>query len=210
MTLGDHNSTSRSGFSLIEALVVLAIGGMALAIIFSIGTKAGETGFGLGRRAMAASESDVAASDLRTVIRSIALRPSATILSGVDRPTTGDARKLESDVVMERATQCAPEGWAGRLTLEVEPRGGGSALVCSAGDRKATLVVTPGKGAALSYSTDGVEWSPVFSNARSSQAAFEQPRSEIVWVRFAAPPVIDVVESASSGRPEAWARIDVE
>ena len=33
----------RAGFSLIEALVVLAIGGMALAVIFSIGIKAGDT-----------------------------------------------------------------------------------------------------------------------------------------------------------------------
>lgn len=200
----------RLGFSLIEALVVLAIGGMALAIIFSIGTKAGETGFGLGRRAMAASESDVAASDLRAIIRSIALRPSAAALSDVDRPSTGDARRLETDVVMERSTQCAPEGWAGRLTLEIQTRGAGSALVCSAGDRKATLVVLPGQNAALSYSRDGTAWSPAFSSAPLDQAAFEQPRSETVWVRFAARPIIDIVESATSGRPESWARPDVE
>ena len=190
--------------------MVLAIGGMALAIIFSIGVKAGDTGFGLGRRAMAASEADVAASDLRTIIRSIALRPSRTILSGIDQPFTGDEQKLASDVVMERATQCAPEGWAGRLTLEIQTRGAGSALVCTAGDRTSTLVVVPSPGAAFSYSRDGSKWSRNFSAAQSAQSAFEQPRSETVWVRFAARPIIDIVESASSGRPEAWVRNDVE
>lgn len=120
---------ARSGFSLIEALVVLAIGGMALAIIFSIGVKAGDTGFGLGRRAMSAADSDVAASDLRTLIRSLALRPPDTFLGGLDQPVVGDPIRLEGDVVIERATQCAPQGWAGRLVLAVERRGTGHALL---------------------------------------------------------------------------------
>ena len=66
----------RSGFSLIEALVVLAIGGMALAIIFSIGIKAGDTGFSLGRRAMSAADLDVSVSDVRVLIAPFPAHPS--------------------------------------------------------------------------------------------------------------------------------------
>lgn len=200
----------RSGFSLIEALVVLAIGGMALAIIFSIGVKAGDTGFGLGRRAMTASESDVAASDLRTILRSVALRPGSTAIAGVDRASVGDLKKFETDVVMERATQCAPEGWSGRLTLTIEPKGAGSALVCTASGRKTTLIESKTQVGVFSYSTDGVTWKPTYTNAPLSQQAFQELRSEAVWVRFASRPTVDIVEYATSDRPEAWGRSDVE
>lgn len=204
------SSRPKSGFSLIEALVVLAIGGMALAIIFSIGTKAGDTGFGLGRRAMAASDSDVAASDLRALIRSIALRPLATHREGVDRPVIGETARLETDVVSERATQCTPEGWAGRLTLTIEPRGGGSVLICRAGGRHTTLFTLPAGQAALSYSRDGVTWNPTYSNRPPANAAFEPARPETLFVRFAAPPIADIVETASSGNPGLWIRNESE
>lgn len=203
-------SKPRSGFSLIEALVVLAIGGMALAIIFSIGVKAGDTGFGLGRRAMTASEADIAASDLRTIIRSIALRPAGTGLNGVDQPSFGDSKRFETDVVMERATQCAPEGWAGRLVLTIAPRGDGSILSCTAGAQTMTLIDSSRRPAVFSYSTDGASWSPVYDNAPTLQSRQMEPRSEALWIRFVARPAIDIVEVAPSGRPEGWGRQDVE
>ncbi len=197
----------RSGFSLIEALVVLAIGGMALAIIFSIGVKAGDTGFGLGRRAMSAADADVAASDLRTILHSLALRPPNTYLVDVDQPVVGDPARLEGDVVMERATQCAPQGWAGRLVLAIEPRGAGKVLTCRAGATTTVLIEAP-IGAAFSYSADGQAWAPTYTNQPPAQPRFGELRSEAVWIRFAAAPVADIVEMASSGRPEAWVRPD--
>jgi prepilin-type N-terminal cleavage/methylation domain-containing protein len=199
----------RSGFSLIEALVVLAIGGMALAIIFSIGTKAGDTGFGLGRRAMDAADSDVAVTDLRSIIRSLALRPTDTFQTEFDQPILGEATRLVGDVVMERATQCAPQGWAGRLTLAVETRGTGRVLTCSAGERQATLATLRTNEAAFSYSADGgLTWSPGYTNAPQGPQNFGEPRSQALWVRFAAGAALDVTEGVSSGRPETWMRGD--
>lgn len=133
----------RAGFSLIEALVVLAIGGMALAVIFSIGIRAGDTGFSLGRRAMSVADADVAISDLRAIIRSISVRPPISILEGVDQPIVASPERLEADVVMERATGCAPQGWAGRLTLSIEPQAGERVLMCQAGPRKTPIMTLP-------------------------------------------------------------------
>jgi hypothetical protein len=189
--------------------VVLAIGGMALTIIFSIGTKAGDTGFGLGRRAMAASDTDVAASDLRTVIRSIALRPVGTFVPGLDEATLGSATKLETDVVMERATQCAQEGWAGRMKLTILPRGTGSQLLCEAAGRSVVLIETA-TASAFSYSADGEVWDNNYTNGRAAAADFTLPRSETVWVRFASGSELEIIEAASSGRPETWSRVDVQ
>ena len=198
----------RPGFSLIEALVVLAVGGMALAIIFSIGTKAGDSGFAIGRKAMSAADADLAVSDLRSVLRSTLLRPEATFLMAVDRPMVGDARRLEADVVMERATQCGPQGWAGRMTLEIEPRGAERLLVCDTGDQRAVLFVLPGGDPTFSYSLDGQTWTPSYSNVPTRQMELGEFRSVRIWIRFAAPPLVDVVERVSSGRPEAWGRND--
>lgn len=203
---------ARPGFSLIEALVVLAISGMALAIIFSIGTKAGDSGFALGRKAMVAADQDIAVGDLRSLIRSIVIRPPETA-NDTDLPATGTAARLEVDVVMERATQCAPQGWSGRLVLEVQRRGPGSVLTCAAGGRPAVDLVPAVNGAvsAFSYSIDRQLW----SNAYTSSG--ELPRtpegglvSQSVWVRYTAEPGRDVVEMTSTGRPDIWYRFDAQ
>ncbi|WP_374386175.1 prepilin-type N-terminal cleavage/methylation domain-containing protein [Brevundimonas sp.] len=200
--------TARAGFSLIEALVVLAIGGMALAIIFSIGIKAGDAGFSLGRRATSAADLDVSVSDARVMIRSIALRPPETFNAQVDRPVVGAADRLEADVVMERATQCAPQGWAGRMVLTVERRGAQGVLSCEAGGPASILITTSDPTARLSYSTDGLTWSDAYEAVTQVEASNDgQMRSIRLFVRFQSG-AIDVVEAVGSGRPESWIRFD--
>lgn len=199
----------RSGFSLIEALVVLAIGGMALAVIFSIGIKAGDSGFSLGRRALSVADADMAISDLRSIIRSITVRPPAAVLEGVDRPLLAGPDRLEVDVVMERATGCAPQGWAGRMTLSVQTQGE-PALMCEAGGRTTALMPLPkGVPAALSYSEDGQAWAPTFESPRATVMNLESMLSRRLMVRLKAGPV-DVVETASSGLPGRWVRHDAD
>lgn len=196
---------AQAGFSLIEALVVLAIGGMALAIVFGIGLRAGDAGFGLGRRAMDASDADVAISDLRAILRSVALRPPQTFYAESDRPMAGQDQRLEAEVVMERATTCAPEGFAGPLTLEIQGDGALQRLTCRAAGPTVDLARLGG-GASLSYSVDGVTWLPSYTNA-PERGVFGEPvyAAHTVFVRVSGPR-FDVVERLSSGRPELWNR----
>lgn len=183
---------------------------MALAVIFTIGTKAGDTGFGLGRRAMAASDSDIAISDLRSLIRSVALRPPSTFHPESDIAVIGEADRFEADVVMERANQCGPLGWAGRLTLTIELNGGNRQLVCEAAGRKSVLIDFGAQPASFSYSRDGKAWADGYTNAPQDGQAATQLRSETVWVRLASPLAGDVVEAASSGSPDAWLDVNRE
>ncbi|MGA0545421.1 type II secretion system protein [Brevundimonas sp. VNH65] len=200
----------RHGFSLIEALVVLAISGMALAIIFSIGVNAGDAGFALGRRALSAADQDVAVSDLRSLFRSVLVRPARAFQDGVDRPMIGTPERFEADAVAERATQCAPIGWSGRLVLTIVRRGQERVLVCEAGARRTELLVSRAPGAALSYSRDGRTWTRSFTDAPPSDAGSRPLLSEVVYVRFQGGPGLDVVDRAVSGRPESWIRPLVE
>ncbi|WP_426039845.1 type II secretion system protein [Brevundimonas sp. DC300-4] len=198
----------RLGFSLIEALVVLAISGMALAVIFTIGTKAGDTGFGLGRRAMAASDNDIAISDLRSIIRSVALQPPSTFQMQGGTPVSGRGDRLEAQVVMERANQCGPLGWAGPIVLSVVLDRDRSQLLCEAGGRVSVLLDLGGSAGSFSYSRDGRRWTRAYTNLPQDAAQATDLRSETVWIRFASSSVGDVVEVASSGPPEAWVRLN--
>ena len=201
----------RAGFSLIEALVVLAIGGMALAVIFSIGIKAGDTGFSLGRRAMSVADADVAISDLRSIIRSLSLRPPASILEGVDLPIVAGPNRLEADAVMERATGCAPQGWAGRLTLTIETQGAEKVVMCQAGPRKTPILTLPrGATAAFSYSPDGATWTPSFETPRGAPVSMDNFRSQSLWVRLNGGPKMDIVDLVYSGQPALWMRPSAE
>lgn len=188
--------------------MVLAISGMALAVIFTIGTKAGDTGFGLGRRAMAASDSDIAISDLRSILRSIALQPPSTFRLQGGKPFSGQSDRLEAEVVMERANQCAPLGWAGPILLSIVSDQDRSQLLCEAGGRVSVLFDLKGRTGSFSYSRDGRTWTPVYTNLPEDAAQATDLRSETVWVRFASPTVGDVIEVASSGPPETWVRIN--
>lgn len=201
---------NRTGFSLIEALVVLAVGGMALAVIFSIGIKAGDTGFSLGRRAMNAADADLAVSDVRSLIRSVLVRPPPLIRPTLDGQLVGAEDRLEADAVMERATQCAPEGWAGRLTLAVESAGPDAHhIVCTADDRRAVLLTVRRATPTLSYSRDGLTWSPTYLNAVGQIGDDEEALpSERLFVRIRAGDDLDLIESVNSGPPRSWRRPD--
>ena len=196
----------RTGFSLIEALVVLAIGSMALALVFSIGRSASDNGFRLGRNALNAADNEIAVADARTVIGSLLIRPVATIRDAQREAVTGSSTSIEGEAVMRRATACAPRGWQGRLRLSIEPVAGRPALICHAGGRSTRLMLL-GPGAAFSYSTDGEVWSPAWTNAPepgSGPVAVTVPVSAFVYLRLSNPGGPDIMDTAASGFPASW------
>ena len=196
----------RTGFSLIEALVVLAIGSMALALIFSIGRSASDNGFRLGRNALTAADNEIAVSDARTAIGSLLIRPVAAIRDPEREAIIGTSNSIEGEAVMRRATACAPRGWQGRLRLSIEPVAGRPALICHAGVRSTRLILL-GPGAAFSYSTDGEVWSTAWTNAPELQSGSVTATplvSSFVYLRLSNPGGPDIMETAASGYPASW------
>ena len=47
---------SRAGFSILEAIIALAITGFAMTVVLSIGTRGSQMGFGLGNRILSATD----------------------------------------------------------------------------------------------------------------------------------------------------------
>jgi len=200
--------TRRPGFSLIEALVVLAIGGMALAVIFSIGIKAGDTGFALGRRAMSAADTDVGLQDLRSVLRSIELRPAPHVMKGIDRPFIGTPERLEANVVMTQASACGPQGWAGRLSLSFVREGNQTRLICQADQPIELLAWSDADTAQFRYSPDGLLWNASLSTPEESPGFQEEVYSESLWISLSKVDGNEIIEKVSSGDPIRWFRAD--
>lgn len=196
----------KSGFSLIEALVVLAITGMVLAVVFSIGIRAGDSGFRLGRKALDAADSDISRSDFRILIESMALRPANTFAPG-DPVTVGTSKTLETEVVMGRSTQCGLKGWSGILSFDIRDAGTGSVVSCKVAGREVILFRTS-RRANLSFSIDGSNWTSTFANTPAQQQDFGDIRSTSLWVRMEAGPELDLIARATSSRPNLWARPD--
>ena len=191
---------------MIEALVVMAIGSMALVVVFSIGRSATDNGFRLGRSALSAADTEVAIADVRVVLSSLLLRPTATIRDPERHTFTGEGATLEGEAVMLRSTACAPRGWQGRLKLTIEARQGQIALVCTAGDRTVSLMrLAP--GAAFAYSVNGDTWASAWTNDEEAVGAPSTPeplRPASLLIKLVNPGRTELIEALSSGLPETW------
>lgn len=201
----------RAGFSLIEALVVLAIGGMALAVIFSIGLKAGNSGFTLGRKAMAASDLDVAHNDIRTLIQSFELRPRQGYVLASDIPLNGSATSFEGQVVLKKSTGCAPRGWAGTARLSIVKTDKDQQLICNMGGQEQALHVWPsGSTARFSYSRNGETWYDHIPELPPLDPELLSIPSHTLWIRFTTGRDLTIIDRVTSGRADTWRRTDAQ
>jgi hypothetical protein len=207
------NRSLAAGFSLIEALVVLLVAGMALMLVFSIGGQSARTGFSLGRRALAAADDEVTQDQLRSLIRDLTPAPI-----GVDpapfglAPFVGDASGFQGDAVLDRAGVCGDAGPVGHLRVAIESHADGDVVSCQVGAAATRLVadLRP-RRVRFTYSTDGVQWSDGWRAPAVARAPIAGPtppaRSASVFIRLASDDGrIELMERANSGPPWLFPR----
>ena len=204
-----------AGFSVMEAIIVLAITGLALTLVFSIGSRASETGFRLGRRALGVADTEISTDSFRSLVEGIVLPPFDM---PVDETTAsqafhGDAQTLTGALVAPRATACSEAGPEGRVTLTIGTSGSHTALLCSVQGRPAVMIADLGlKPARFSYSTDGLNYADSW-NALPGPPATGMPGPNAqfrrVFVHLANDDgTVQAVALASTGRPVSWAVFD--
>lgn len=200
----------RRGFSLVEALVVLAVSGMALTVVFSIGSRAGETGFALGRRALAAADQDLSTGIWRTLLDSALLMPIRLDDPERVQPVVGVSGRLEAEVVTTRATPCAPRGWRGRMVLTLDQQDDGHVMLCQAAAGPVVVMALGPRPARFRYSLDGMTWLPdVDTSAIRDDERLAAPlATRRVFVRLEGGDQASLTGEISSGRPETWVRPD--
>ena len=201
---GPPLTTRRRGFSLIEALIVLAVAGAALMLIFSVGLRSTEIAFRLGRRALDVADRQLATDALRGVIRGLTITPTGSPPPARGGEVFGDARGFSGPAVLAAATPCAGSGPLGRVTITLVGDGKGDVVTCQADGGPATaLVDLRPRRARFSYSDDGLRWRDAWRDTPELTAGIQNPRERAVYVRLATDDGrIEVVERATSGRPE--------
>jgi len=198
---------ARRGFSLIEALVVLAVAGAALMLIFSVGLRATDIAFRLGRRALDVTDRQVAADSLRAIVSGLTLPGLGGGAANGAEPVVGEPRRLVGGAVLATATPCAGAGPVARLTVRIAGDAQGDVVTCQVdGGRETILLDVRPRRAALAYSEDGARWSdrwradptsPFDTIDRRAPAAARD-----VYVRLTTDDGrVTLIERASSGRP---------
>ena len=208
---------SRSGFSVLEAMIALVITGLALTLIFSIGNRASTSGFSLGRRVLSITDHQIEALSFRALIEGL------IVPSGLDSPPSsigrrivgpdnlvGTPTKLSGSAIFDRDTLCADAGPVAQLELEIETRDGRSRLICTIPSRPPTILMEFGeKSVRFAYSQDGNIWRdtidvrPGIQTPKDFETRFRERR---YYVRlWSSDRSTLYVESATSGRPRSSA-----
>jgi hypothetical protein len=206
----------RDGFSVLEAIIVLAITGMALTLIFSIGSRASDVGFRLGRRALSVADSQVATDSFHSLVNGIWIPPfemPADANTGGDLSFQGNATTLSGVLVSSRATPCAGPGPSGRITLTIGKAAGHVALLCVVGDHPPIMIADLGlQPAQFSYSENGSafvdHWSVQPGQPANQLANPNSPIRDVVVRLSNADGSVQTLAVATSGRPIPWSVFD--
>jgi type II secretory pathway pseudopilin PulG len=196
----------RAGFSLIEALIVLIVAGMALMLVFSIGGQAARTGLALGRRALTVADGEVSQDELRALVGALVAPPAGADPAELRLdPFIGDARGFSADAVLTRPGLCGPAGPVGRLKVAIDPQAGGDLVTCQArGQTPIVVADLRPRRVRFSYSADGAAWRDDWSApvARRGGPLAEQS----VLIRLASDDGrVEWVDMATSGPPWLYA-----
>ena len=190
----------KAGFSLLEALVVLAVAGMALSLAFAAANHSADTGFRLGRRALDAADATVGEETLRTVLAAFLPPVAGDPPGGAVLAGSGD--RLDGPALLPRATACAPEGPVGRLSVYLASSRDGDVVFCRADQRPAIALMTlAGERAALSYS-DGGAWSARWSPSPFATVGAQAPNRRPLLMRLSTSDgKVEIIAAAGPGGP---------
>ena len=197
------NTAGRGGFSLIEALVVLAVAGAALILIFSVGVRSSEIAFRLGRRALDLADRQVSTDALRALVRGLVVPPTGPGTRTGLSDSAGTSRGFVGPAILATATPCAPSGPSARIAVSLVGDAKGDVVACQADDGPTVVLadLRP-RRARFSFSEDGVRWRESWRATPDLLDRVRPPREQGVYVRLATDDGrIEVIERATSGRP---------
>jgi hypothetical protein len=220
--LRSHPNRRIAGFTLIEALATLAVTGLTLSVMFSIGVKNIAAGYRLGHRAVDHANQQVSTRAVRDVLDSMVI-PALAVASqsaeneaetndqnGMGDEFDGAPDTLAGYIIATRDNPCLPVGGEGRITLSFKSDNGRTLLMCQVNAEDPVVLGDFGwPDAAFSYSEDGATWTDNWQVVRGQtvdSAAVPDSEQREVYVRIASRDGANqVVELVQSGRPLAIA-----
>jgi hypothetical protein len=206
-----------AGFTLIEALATLAVTGLTLSVMFSLGAKNIAAGYRLGHRAVDHANQQVSTGAVRDVLDSMVV-PALTLAAQAaeDEAETNDQNGMGDEfdgapdtlagyIVATRDNPCLPVGGEGRITLSFKHDHDRTLLMCQVNGEDPVVLGNFGwPDAAFSYSEDGTTWTDNWQVIRGQtvdNAINPSSEEREVYVRIASRDGVNqVVELVQSGR----------
>lgn len=158
---------AKAGFTLLEALITLAVTSLTIGVLFSIGARGPMQIFRMGNRALDVADTQVARDTFRAVVGNLVVPPLVTraLAEGgleadaTDTSLTGDATTLSAQWLGERNTVCGGAGDTGRMTLTLTTANGRTVLSCQLEDGAPVSLIDLGRREVrFQYSEDGTTW----------------------------------------------------
>lgn len=189
---------------------MLAVGGMAMMLVFGIGARATETGFRLGRTALGEADGAVAIETYRTVIEGLAISPAdiPPTAYGME-PVEVSPTTVRGDVVLVRDTICGEAGPLRALHLEIREVGAGAEVICGSSGREPVVLLRAETPLSFSASEDGVEWTSDWTSHLDAPIFDEESmvmgRERRLFVRLSDERgEMEIVAATRSGRPNLY------
>ncbi len=167
---------------------MLAVTALALMLVFSIGGKATDAAFRVGRRALAAADEQINTDSVRAVLSAFSI-PAADGFEGQMAPVAGQASQISGPAVLGRDTPCGQAGPVATLTLTLTSDARSTRVACDTGaDDPVVIGVIPHPGAVFQFLTrEQSGWSSSWTaNLDPSQLLREisEPSRRVLYVRI--------------------------
>jgi hypothetical protein len=200
-----------AGFTLIEALITLAVTGVVLGLIFTIAEHSRMTAFRLGARAVESADQRLRGDDVRSVLAALVLPPltaptGTQVSASQDDSFAGASQSITAWFTAVGPGLCGHAGRTGRASLNLVASGRGhTVLTCQVDTDPPSRIDMPLDNAHFSYSDDGQTWQSGWQVDHGQTVSNSQtPNAELrkVYIRLAGPDsASQIVERAANARP---------
>lgn len=176
------NSTQRSGFSIIEAIIVLLIASLILSVVLPTVSRAVSDNLRIGMRGLDNFSLSIAESSLRRLAAATVSPPPVPLEPASLNTVSGDNSRAKFHVLSTEAVPCARRGQLTEVRLAIEAASPGGRLICEAGGEVKEIIRWEEGAASFSYSLDGREWASAWPRAESGLAARADELADLLEV----------------------------
>jgi type II secretory pathway pseudopilin PulG len=202
---------AKAGFTLMEALITLAVTGVVLGLIFTVAENSRRTAFRLGLRAVESADQRLRADNVRSVLSALVLPPMTAptgtqVSASQDDSFLGTAQSITAWFSGVGPGLCGRAGRTGRASLTLAGGNPGHiTLTCQVDTDAPSKIDLPLDRAGFSYSDDAQTWQTAWEVDHGQTVTSSQtPNAELrkVYIRLAAADAAGaIVERAADARP---------
>lgn len=158
MSPGTLIDRRRSGFSIIEAIVVLLIAGMVLSLVLPIASRSTSGNLRMGMQGLSNFDESIGEELFRRLVSAAVPPPARPFEAPAADTLSGTSSEVRFYVRSPDGVLCAPRGKLVEVVLQIEATDSGARLDCRSEGREVEVARWHGDAASFSFSGNGLSW----------------------------------------------------